>query len=272
LVKTYGNMTLELWYDKFTSLGKGVSRLYVGLGLPKSRFDTLYTETNESYDILRDNDLESEKRGQAAHIQEAKLKQVKYGRTPFFEAYYSERAWFFGKYLPLEDPHLAPKETSEIVHQIQKFTDQTLRQMLERLDGAKAASITFPIKTTIEQTIEARRGQDKFREALLARSKKCELTGIGILSALKASHIKPWSTKSRIERMDPDNGILLVANADALFDKGLISFDKSGRLIRSKKLKNDDLRALGIDPMGRIKVWPKREQYLNYHRTKLLQQ
>jgi putative restriction endonuclease len=38
---------------------------------------------------------------------------------------------------------------------------------------------------------------------------------------LRASHIKPWSDCSNRERLDPLNGLLLVAHIDALFDNGL---------------------------------------------------
>lgn len=40
-----------------------------------------------------------------------------------------------------------------------------------------------------------------------------------------ASHIKPWRKCSNKERLDPQNGLLLTARINALFDCGLISND-----------------------------------------------
>lgn len=45
---------------------------------------------------------------------------------------------------------------------------------------------------------------------------------------LRASHAKPWRHCSDSERLDPDNGLPLVATLDALFDAGLITFDAGG--------------------------------------------
>lgn len=55
----------------------------------------------------------------------------------------------------------------------------------------------------------------------------------------RASHIKPYSECDVIDAFDIDNWLLLVANADALFDKHLISIDKDKNLIFSFVIKNE---------------------------------
>jgi hypothetical protein len=53
---------------------------------------------------------------------------------------------------------------------------------------------------------------------------------------LRASHIKPWKKSSNDERLDPENGLLLLANIDILFEKGFVSFDDDGCMLVSKDL------------------------------------
>ena len=58
---------------------------------------------------------------------------------------------------------------------------------------------------------------------------RCALTGVSIGAVLRASHMKPWVEATDEERLDPENGLLLAANADALFDRYLISFTQTER-------------------------------------------
>jgi HNH endonuclease len=84
---------------------------------------------------------------------------------------------------------------------------------------------TIKEKTTREALIDARRGQGKFRVEVGVRwNNICAVTGCGIVEVLRASHIKPWRDSTNRERLDPENGLLLAAHVDALFDKDLITF------------------------------------------------
>src|ERR1700730_15635390 len=42
------------------------------------------------------------------------------------------------------------------------------------------------------------------------------------------------------ERLDPENGILLAAHIDALFDRGLITFLDDGAMLISKRVSDHD--------------------------------
>lgn len=91
--------------------------------------------------------------------------------------------------------------------------------------------------TERENLAKARLGQGKFRRELMRRwDHRCAVTGCGIAEILRASHAKPWRRSTDRERMDPDNGLLLTATLDALFDCGLIGFDKTGGMHISAKL------------------------------------
>ena len=86
-----------------------------------------------------------------------------------------------------------------------------------------------PDETERDVLAKARIGQGRFRADLVAAWRKgetCALTGLPIPEMLVASHIKPWRDSSNVERLDPMNGLLLVAHADSLFDRYLMSFQE----------------------------------------------
>jgi len=124
--------------------------------------------------------------------------------------------------------------------------------------------------TTKEALIQARLGQGKFRADLMQIwNNSCAVTGCTVLKVLKASHIKPWRDSNNNQRLDPNNGLLLTANLDALFDSGLISFENTGEMIISEQLSAREERRLGIPQ--RLRIAPNAAQcnYLEQHRQTL---
>ncbi|MEI7869714.1 MAG: HNH endonuclease, partial [Candidatus Methylumidiphilus sp.] len=122
-------------------------------------------------------------------------------------------------------------------------------------------------ETTKKALINARLGQGKFRDDLMEIwDKSCSVTGCSIPELLKASHIKPWRDSTNTQRLDPNNGLLLTANLDALFDSGLISFDDTGEMIVSEKLSVMERKILGIPQSLRAKPNPTQCEYLEHHR------
>ena len=122
---------------------------------------------------------------------------------------------------------------------------------------------------------KARIGQGKFRSDVLKLwNAKCCVTGTKINDIIKASHIKPWRKCNNSERLDPNNGLPLVANLDALFDAGLISFDEKGILMISNTLPTNEIQILKLDSNLRLQMQPNRsmKEYLDYHRNKILKQ
>ena len=103
--------------------------------------------------------------------------------------------------------------------------------------------------TEREQLVKQRIGQDVFREALLKYWKnRCAITTIDIPEILRASHIKPWvNCDNDSDRLNVYNGLLLSANYDALFDKGLITFDDTGLIIYSSSLSKGQILDIGGD-------------------------
>jgi len=117
--------------------------------------------------------------------------------------------------------------------------------------------------------IQARIGQERFRRALMEFWQGCAVTGCKLFSALRASHIRPWKDSTDAQRLDPNNGLLLTSNLDALFDSGLISFDEIGTVIVSNELSANDREILVPAKIRRIPISPERGDYLKYHRENI---
>lgn len=122
-------------------------------------------------------------------------------------------------------------------------------------------------ETTRKALIEARLGQGKFRADLLRLwQHRCALTGCGIEEVLRASHICPWRDSDNEARLDPNNGLLLAAHVDALFDRYLISFNDNGDLLISTALSAKELLALGLTTTMRIGLRHGQQKYIAKHR------
>lgn len=121
--------------------------------------------------------------------------------------------------------------------------------------------------TTRKALVDARRGQGAFRTQLDGRwDEACAVTKCSVRDLLRASHIKPWRVSSHQERLDPQNGILLSANIDILFDKGFLSFDDNGHMLVSARLSASDQRHLGLPKNLIRKPDPGECAYLKHHR------
>ncbi len=116
--------------------------------------------------------------------------------------------------------------------------------------------------------------QSFFRRTVLASyESKCCITGNPVRALLVASHILPWKSFPA-HRVNPANGLCLVAHFDRAFDRGLIAFDANGRLLLSSILKeylpNTALQQEFFDREGRSLILPRRFQpdasFLEHHR------
>jgi len=123
--------------------------------------------------------------------------------------------------------------------------------------------------TEVERLVRQRVGQDVFRDALLDYwGGACAVTGLTLPEVLRASHAKPWADcASDEERLDVFNGFLLVAQLDALFDRGLITFDAGGGVVIAPHLAADHRALLRLDEGLRLRwVAPEHLPFLQWHR------
>lgn len=85
-------------------------------------------------------------------------------------------------------------------------------------------------------SVKVRRGQEYFRDAVLNNfGGRCGITGLAVRDLLVASHILPWGAHPA-ERLNVRNGLSLSRLHDAAFDRGLIAFDDTLRLLLSPRL------------------------------------
>ena len=117
-----------------------------------------------------------------------------------------------------------------------------------------------------EAIVKVRINQDKFRKSLLDKYKKCCLCGVQCTDFLIASHLKPWCTSDKKEKLDIGNGLLLCPNHDKLLDKGFISFDENGKILISDKINENDRIFLNINPNMKIEITEDNAYYVSYHR------
>ncbi|VVP17829.1 hypothetical protein PS862_03695 [Pseudomonas fluorescens] len=124
------------------------------------------------------------------------------------------------------------------------------------------------LKSTQRETlIQARLGQGTYRKQMLELWEgKCAVTSLTIQSALIASHAKPWADSTDDERLDPCNGLPLMATLDRLFDKHLITFDpETGKMLISHRVEETDRAILGIPANLRKILNDQQASYLKLH-------
>lgn len=113
--------------------------------------------------------------------------------------------------------------------------------------------------------------QQMFRNRLIKEyGRKCLLCGITNKELLIASHIKADAHCDNIaEKIDNNNGFLLCALHDKLFDRFLISFSaRSGEIMISKALTDTEIHISGLDRTFKLNnelLTPERRRYLVWH-------
>lgn len=141
--------------------------------------------------------------------------------------------------------------------------------LLEDLESLTSAGHSETERQTLST---ARLGQGQFRDQLIDEFKgRCPVTSVGKLGLLCASHIKPWARcVSNFERLDPNNGLLLAANIDALFDKGYITFDADGMMKDARCVSEKELRAFGVSEQIQVDLRTEaRKLYMDFHSAQI---
>lgn len=124
--------------------------------------------------------------------------------------------------------------------------------------------------TTRQALVDARIGQGDYKKNLLTLwGNECAVTGCHLLEVVRASHAKPWRSSTDKERLDPNNGLPLIATLDILFDKGLIGFEDDGSMILSSDLHPDYRTLLALPAKLRQKPTNGQAVYLLAHRESI---
>lgn len=178
--------------------------------------------------------------------------------------------------LILENPHFIEKNTrgnnmySNSLKQYRSY--QITVAKTESINQTVNEMVNMGTEVTVterESIIKSRVGQGSFRTALLQKYKNaCIVTGISLNHLLIASHIKPWAVSTNAERLSTDNGLLLCANYDRLFDSGLISFNDNGKIIVSRYVDEENRKRLNIcdELSAKTEFSVETRRHLEYHR------
>ena len=147
-------------------------------------------------------------------------------------------------------------------------TDQDTDNLVE--DVIEISNDKNLTETERKSLTAARLGQGAFRKALDKRwNNSCAVTGITTRQLLRASHIRPWKESNNVERLDPNNGLLLSANIDVLFDKGLVTFLDTGEMQLSAKLEESTIDKLDLPGNLNQKLKLAEKVFLEYHRENI---
>ncbi|RZK01892.1 MAG: HNH endonuclease [Flavobacterium sp.] len=135
-------------------------------------------------------------------------------------------------------------------------------------DSSPELEQLMPNITERQGLVTSRVGQGAYRKRIIHRWEyKCAVTGFDKLNVLIASHILPWANADDNQRLDVHNGILLSPNYDALFDRNLISFENSGKIILSNSISLDAFKKVGVSGTEKINnLSTYNLEYLDKHR------
>lgn len=141
------------------------------------------------------------------------------------------------------------------------------QEIVAKQEEARILSNPYLEVTERQAIVKSRIGQGQFRENLLSKYGKCVITGVNIPQVLVASHIKPWAACDNRERLDVNNGLILSATYDRLFDSGLISFNEHGNLLISKFVSDINCALLSLDTKREYQIGYSSfmREYLQYH-------
>lgn len=120
--------------------------------------------------------------------------------------------------------------------------------------------------------VMSRRGQGLFRQRVGLIEQACRITKVTQKEYLRASHCKPWRDSTNEERLNGENGLLLTPDVDFLFDRGLISFENTGRVLVSPVVKIETLEKMGLGKhnLGNVGSFAEgQKKFLEFHREKV---
>lgn len=180
--------------------------------------------------------------------------------------YLSEMAFFDCDYYETHDTTGASRVGIKF---FLKRLNATVPYELDKMTFAAELPLQYLKPTITERSglVLSRVGQGAYRKSIINRwENRCAVTGFNDRRILIASHIHPWKDATDDERLDVNNGILLSPTYDALFDRHLITFDDSGKIVLSESINTSQFDQIGISGKERIrKLNSDNRPYLRKH-------
>ena len=149
-----------------------------------------------------------------------------------------------------------------------KLMEENVEKEFDDLDRALSTQNTLNGHDK-EQIVKTRVGQGSFRKLLIEqRGCTCELCNINVPEVLRASHIRSWSSSNAAQRMDLQNGLLLCANHDALFDRHMISFNpETAELLISSSIDENQIIELKLNTTKTLSFSDRMKEYMTTHKS-----
>jgi hypothetical protein len=255
---------VSVWFDKWLETPE--RHFWFGFEGPKAKMEVLYEAIKASYGngkvpVIYNNSRFENSRESAFDIVKA--------NAGFVYEKYRGGTYYLGTY----DIGFNSSSERDLVEQAAKFILSVVQDIeplkeadIEELNRRKNLSATDR-----QALISARRGQGQFRRDLeKIWNARCAVTGCTVTQVLRASHIKPWKDAEDEERLDGNNGLLLTATLDGLFNSGLISFDDQGAIQIASSVSPADRQLLMLDGMKLSKPPSNgQREYLKIHRRRL---
>lgn len=255
---------IGLYFDRL--LEEGRRHFWFGFYSSKSRIEHFLNEASPQFEgavIIRDHDFQEN-----GQLSAQAMTRIKNGEGLVLERY-NEEDHYVGKY----DIGFSDTSDDQLAEEAGNWVAGIAKRIQPELDAEQTDVIEIKKRTDIDETtrkrlIDARKGQGEFRHALLNRWNGCSVTGCTFREVLRASHVKPWRLSNDKERLDVNNGLLLTATLDALFDRGFVSFDDEGKMIISSRFPRNQVQMLLHSEQRDLRVRPSDAQkaYLRSHR------
>lgn len=201
--------------------------------------------------------FEGQAGGMVKFVGEVEYFDVDYFETPDTQGNIRTAIKFFLKRIGADIPNKIRE-----IHQGNLFDDTAIQR-----------NLSIPNETERKGLVTSRVGQGMYRKRVIHRWEyQCAVTGFDNLELLIASHIVPWAESNDLEKLDVDNGLLLSPVYDALFDRHLITFSKTGRIMLSSNLTEKNYKRIGVGGSERIKnLSKKNKEYLERHQEAFYQ-
>lgn len=164
---------------------------------------------------------------------------------------------------PTYNPTLAHQLQYEAISRDVDYDDIAATTLQTTLNNSPSAG------ADTKKIVKTRVSQGAFRRLLLLERHQCNLCDITTTSVLRASHIKEWAEASREERIDANNGLLLCANHDALFDRHQISFEPdTGEICISASIDAEQRATLNLPNSFNLAMSDRMKSYMQVHYKK----
>ena len=132
-----------------------------------------------------------------------------------------------------------------------------------KLTGSKEERVYKQLRE--EKSKAARKGQDKYREAIFSYYSYCVVTRVSDPNLLIACHIKDYAKCNQDEKYDKYNGLTMTPTIHTLFDLGYLTFDEKGEMVLSDFFRNMDRKNLNLVRTVRIDLRQESLKYLKWH-------